>query len=82
MVHSFMWAQELSPDDKKSIIELNIAKSYFRGGYTAKQIIKWERKCVQKRPITPSRQEVHERYPVGTLLYESIILAVLEYKNS
>lgn len=46
MVHSSMWAQELSPDDKQSMTALNIAKSYFRGRYTAKQIIKWERECV------------------------------------
>ncbi|PUU72812.1 hypothetical protein B9Z19DRAFT_1069489 [Tuber borchii] len=80
MVRSFMWAQELSPDDKRRIIALNVAKSYFRGGYTARQIIKWEREWVENRTIQPSRQGVHERHTVGTLLYdESIILTAREY---
>ena len=80
MVRSFMWAHVLDPGRIRRELATEVAKSYFRGVYTGRQIVKWENAWISLRKIPESRQGVHSHYGLSTLLYdEDILLVAREY---
>ncbi|KAG0637472.1 hypothetical protein HOY80DRAFT_1083784 [Tuber brumale] len=80
MVRSFMWAQVLDPGRIRRELASEVTKSYFRGAYSGRQIVKWENAWIASHKIPGSSQGVHRHYGLSTLLYdEDILLVAHEY---
>jgi len=75
-----MWAQVHDPGRVWWQLATEVAKYYFHGAYTSRQIVKWENAWIASGKIPESKQGVHRHYRLFTLLYdEDILLVAHEY---
>jgi hypothetical protein len=77
-VGSFLWAEQNSPYLTRKELALQVARSFNRGGHTARKILIWEKQWVMNREIEPHKHSSSSGL-ASLLDNEEVLLAAREY---